>query len=50
MIQESISFWSIPTNELTEKYQSSSNGFSNEEAKKRMCIYGTNRLKPKKRQ
>jgi len=49
MIQENIFYWSIPTDELLERYQSTSNGLSNEEVKKRMIIYGSNRLKPKKK-
>jgi len=47
MVQQNDIYWHMPINELLERFQSSLNGISNDEAKKRLSLYGINRLKPK---
>ena len=49
MEQNSQTFWSITVEDLLNKLQSSANGLTVDEAKKRLTTYGANRLKPPKR-
>ncbi len=49
MEQTSNPFWSISGTELLGKFQTSVNGLTTDEAKKRLLDYGANRLKPQKR-
>jgi Mg2+-importing ATPase len=49
MVQNSNPFWSVTGTELLGKFQTSVNGLTTSEAKKRLLDYGANRLKPQKR-
>ncbi|MEO0115275.1 MAG: magnesium-translocating P-type ATPase [candidate division WOR-3 bacterium] len=49
MNQPPTSFWSIPTSDMLKILESSKEGLTDYEAKKRLAFYGANRLKPKKR-
>jgi P-type Mg2+ transporter len=49
MDQNSDPFWSNSTADLFNKFQSSADGLTTDEAKKRLVTYGANRLKPQKR-
>ncbi len=42
-------FWSIPVNEMLQNLGSGKDGISGADAKKRLALYGSNLLKPKKR-
>jgi Mg2+-importing ATPase len=42
-------FWNIPTAELLQQLQTTSQGLTNDEARQRFIRYGANLLKPKKR-
>lgn len=43
------SFWSVPSNELLQRLQTTSQGLTGDEARERLIRYGSNLLKPKKR-
>ena len=49
MDTEPLSFWNTPIKENLDKLQSSANGLTTADAKKRISTYGANRLKPPKR-
>jgi len=49
MDQESQSFWSGPVQDILKRLESTSDGITSNEAKKRLTTYGPNRLKPQKR-
>ena len=49
MNQHSLAFWCLPTNELPQHLQTTSDGLTAEEAKRRLARYGSNHLKPPKR-
>jgi Mg2+-importing ATPase len=49
MLQLLSSFWSIPTDEVLKKLQTTDKGLSSEEASHRLLVYGANAFKPKKR-
>jgi len=49
MDQNLASFWSIPAKELLKSLQATPGGLTSNEAKKRLAVYGANRLKPQKR-
>ena len=49
MDQNLISFWSVSTSELLKRLQVTDAGLTSSAAKRRLLIYGANRLKPKKR-
>jgi len=49
MDQNPQTFWSISASELLNKLQTTDNGLTSNEVKKRLISYGANRLKPKKR-
>ena len=42
-------FWSIPVSEIMQKLETTKDGLSGKEAQKRLTVYGSNLLKPKKR-
>ena len=47
--KDQTSFWSVPTSELLQQLQTTSNGLTQNDAEKRLTKYGSNLLKPKKR-
>ena len=47
MVHQNDIYWNMPINELLERFQSSLNGISKDEAKKRLSLQGISRLKPK---
>jgi len=47
--QPSSSFWSIPSTALLEQLETTSQGLSQDEAGRRLALYGANLLRPKKR-
>ena len=49
MDQNPISFWSVSASELLKKLQVTDAGLTSSVAKRRLLIYGANRLKPQKR-
>lgn len=49
MNQFPTAFWSISVNEMLQKLKSKKEGLTSEEAQKRLELYGSNLLKPKKR-
>jgi len=49
MDQRPSSFWSISSDELLQQIQSTQQGLTDDEAKRRINLFGYNRLKPKKR-
>ena len=42
-------FWSLSVNEMLQKLEAKKDGLTNDEAKKRLTLYGSNLLKPIKR-
>ncbi|MEI6091360.1 MAG: magnesium-translocating P-type ATPase [bacterium] len=48
VIQESLPFWSISTEDMLQKFKSNLKGLSSQDARKRLARYGSNLLKPKK--
>jgi len=49
MNRHEMAFWSIPSDKLLERLQTTSRGLSNNEVWKRLEQYGSNRLRPKKK-
>jgi len=49
MEQLSTAFWSIPVEDMLQKLETVKEGLSNNEAQKRLSLYGSNLLKPQKR-
>ncbi len=49
MNQFPSAFWSISVNEMLQKLKSKKEGLTSDEAQKRLALYGSNLLKPKKR-
>jgi Mg2+-importing ATPase len=49
MDQNSQYFWSIPTAELLNRFNTTASGLTTDEARKRLTSYGANRLDPPKR-
>jgi Mg2+-importing ATPase len=49
MNQLPSAFWSISSTDMLKNLESENKGLTNDEAKKRLALYGANRLKPPKR-
>ena len=49
MGQSPSTFWSIPSAEMLQRLESTTAGLTDREAKRRLSLYGSNLLKPKKR-
>jgi P-type Mg2+ transporter len=49
MEQSPTAFWSIPSAEMVQRLQSSTDGLTSREAQRRLSVYGSNLLKAKKR-
>ena len=49
MNQTLQSFWSISVAEMFKKLETAKEGLTSDEAKKRLTLYGSNLIKPKKR-
>lgn len=49
MDQRPTAFWSVPSTEMLRHLESTLNGLTDSEAKRRISLYGSNLLKPKKR-
>ncbi|MGB8492483.1 MAG: HAD-IC family P-type ATPase, partial [Bacteroidales bacterium] len=49
MYQFAPAFWSVSANEMLQKLESKKEGLTNDEAQKRLALFGSNLLKPKKR-
>lgn len=48
MTETKQSFWTMPLGDVQKQLQTSNDGLTNEEAQKRLKIYGINAIKPKK--
>jgi Mg2+-importing ATPase len=48
MNQTPMAFWSISVTEMLQKLKSNREGLTNDDARKRLAVYGSNLLKPKK--
>jgi P-type Mg2+ transporter len=48
-LDNKVSFWNVPTAELLQQLQTTSQGLTSDEARRRITLYGPNLLKPKKR-
>ena len=49
MDQPPTPFWSIPSAEMLQRMESTADGLTSQEAQRRLALYGSNLLKPKKR-
>lgn len=49
MEQLTTAFWSIPVKDVFQKLETGKEGLTGKEAQKRLSVYGSNLLKPKKR-
>lgn len=49
MKQQPLAFWSSPTAELLEQFQTTPDGLAQDEAQQRLALYGANLLKPKRK-
>src|SRR5271157_4092821 len=49
MDQPPTAFWSIPSPEMIQRLESTTDGLTTREAQRRLALYGSNLLKPKKR-
>ncbi len=49
MEQFPVAFWSVPSAEMLQRLESGTQGLTTAEARRRLALYGSNLLKPKKR-
>jgi P-type Mg2+ transporter len=49
MTQHALAFWSLSVTEMLQQLQTATEGLTGNEARRRLALYGSNRLKPPKR-
>ena len=49
MDQSTSAFWSVPSDQMLQRLETSTEGLTDREAQRRLSLYGSNLLKPKKR-
>ncbi len=49
MTQHALAFWSLSVTEMLQQLQTAQEGLTGNEARRRLALYGSNRLKPPKR-